>query len=262
METKMRIKLYQPDGLILSDRLVEQEIEFRVGPKQAHKGPLSLELNLRSQEDIGNAVTYLQKLSGNLPIEAPGKKPKKVKLENIEDTTLESFVESLMESQPTQDEILVSLREQGFSLITYQHFIDLTKDNQDKYLIKDKWKDYQFMVRLVKKAKDPANDKWDFRAMIGIKLIGDKSEKVPTFLWGKFHKSYNKPWKDSKDSSRYKPKEHNILIFPEYMTLEERSKFRSEYRRYLNFQEQGLTDVGPFEFSKHYKRWEPFVTFK
>lgn len=75
--SKMRIRLFNPGTLMqISDRLVDQATELRIGPKETHKGPMTLEFNLNNQIEVDQMVDYLKKLKGDLPIVEISKKRK------------------------------------------------------------------------------------------------------------------------------------------------------------------------------------------
>lgn len=247
--TKMRIKTFTKEGLMLQDRLVEQATELRMGPKEKHKGPICLEFNLLTQDDVVGMLDYVGKLKGDLPIEQKVKKIKKPKDEMLGDKhPIEDLVNEAKAKAKTQEELMTLLREKwDFRFIDSSYIREFVPEEQIK--IREKDMDYQFMVRMYKEAKAPANDKYDWRLVFGIKVVGDKVDKVQVYLYGKYTATWNKPWE--------KPKEHNfkkvnaIYIFPEFMTYEERKKWRTENRK--------KAKDPNFKTSKQFDRWTPYV---
>jgi hypothetical protein len=247
--SKMRIKNFTPEGLLVQDRLVEQVTELRAGPKEKHTGPICLEFNLLTQADVQGMIEYISKLKGDLPIEEKVKKIKKPKDEMLGDKhPIEDLVNEAKVKAKTQEELMTLLREKwDFRFIDSSYIQEFVPEEQIKLRSKDL--DYQFMVRMYKEAKAPANDKYDWRLVFGIKIVGDKIDKVQVYLYGKYECTWTKPWD--------KPKDHNfkkvnaIYIFPEFMTYEERKKWRTENRK---------KQKDPnFKTSKQFDRWTPYV---
>lgn len=263
METKMRIKLYESKDNqtpeLISDRLVEQSTEFNLGPKHKHKGPISLELNLRDKVDCEKALEYIGKLALDLPLEAT-EKPKKVKriLDNLDDEApLQSLVEQI-KAMENQEVIIKELQSLNFKFMTYQQLQDMNEITPGLVEVKSKYSDLQFMVRLVRLAKNPANDKWDTRLILGIKIRGERINKVIVFLWGKYSEKITKHWA-SEEEINFKKKDR-LITFPEFMDYPMRSKFRAERRKYDLHIESGSKEA--FEFSEFYKKWEKYVSIK
>lgn len=253
METKMRITLYDENNSPISDRLIEQAVEFRTGPKAVHKGRLRLELNLNSKEDAELSVEYIQKLIGNLPL-------KTMKLVRITKGTVieddkepqEEFMKSALK-KATQEELIDFLREHGFKFIESDVIFELVKDLKDNIQLKEIHHKYQFMIRLVKEAKNPLNDKYDHRLLFGIKIVGKRIDKVVVYLFGKFKKKAIIPWKDRKKVNFKKVEK--MMVFPAHMDYDDRKKWRIEHRRIENIKAQGGTPTP----SKFYSKNAPFV---
>lgn len=259
MRTKLRITLYSntENPQVISDRLVEQKLELTSGPKATHSGPLSLEINLATVEDIDSVVLYLQKLKGSLPLETAIAKKKAVKVDQFQDdNTLEDLLEKL-KSFETQEELISYLRECNFRALSPNHISDITMDMPEKpIVIKEKHSNLVFFARLAKEAKDPRNDKWDFRLAVGIDLNAKESNKVIYYLWGKSHSKAD--IKGGKEGLRtYKPKEFT-MTFPEFMDYEMRTKFRQEHRKWATATNYGQNPEN-YELSKFYRKWSPYV---
>jgi hypothetical protein len=263
METKMRIKLYeakenQPPEL-LSDRLVEQSTEFNSGPKHKHKGPLSLELNLRDKEDCEKAIVYIGKLALDLPLEAT-EKPKKVKkvLDNLsDDAPLQDLIEQ-MSTVESQEILIKELQSLNFKFMTHQQLVDMNEITPGLVEVPNNLSDWQFMVRLLKLAKNPVNDKWDTRLIFAIKIRGERKNRVNVLLWGKPHTKFKTSW-ESEEEINFKKKDR-LITFPEFMDYPMRSKFRAERRKYDLHIESGSKEA--FEFSDFYKKWEKYIGIK
>lgn len=263
MGTKMRIKLFDEKSLLFSDRLVEQFTEFMYGPKQIHKGPISLEVNLYNQIQVDGVIEYLKKLKGDIPIEEIGvKKSTKDKTIDKMLTDKEPLLDLLKTAKAkgtTQEKLINLLREYEFKFISGDVIEDMTTfdpkvGEQIKIRDKDIIEKYQFMVRLIKKAKEPMNDKYDFRLVFGIKYIGDRIDKVVIYLWGKFEEFIKIPW-ENKKANNFK-KVEKVYIFPAFMeNYADRKKWRTEHRKKLVAQEKNL----PFEPSKFYEKWTPYI---
>lgn len=254
METKMRIKLYDEKEALSSDRLVEQATEFRVGPKINHKGGIGLEVYLRNQEDIDSVVKYLKQLKGDLPIDLSKKSPTKTakKLENMlsEKEPLQDLLKTTLSKCKTQEKLFEFLHEYGFTYLTSDILEHVDKE---MFNLKEKHAKYQFLVRLVKQAKDPKNDKYDFRLAFGMKIIGKKVDLVKVYLWGKFHKSCDIPWANKEDINFKKVVK--LLIFPQFMDYDERKRWRAEHRKWEN----NVTKNPDYVPSQFYTKRKPYI---
>lgn len=248
---KLRIQLFDDEGFQVQDRLVEQDIELYQGPKDVHKGPMRIEVNLWEQKDIDGFIEYLKKMRGELPMHAPGKhKPKKtgskIALEPQHREQILDYIKGL----ETQDKVIAYLREEGFEFVTYEYLESL--ELADKTGIIDKHKEkYQWMLKLVKKAKNPLNSKYDPTLCFGFKIVGKKLESFVIYLYGEKHSVQKKPWKDTKKLSF---KNTEMINFPPYMMQEEKDKFRAELAHYRQYPEKKL--------SKFFKRWMKDVEFR
>lgn len=248
--TKMRIQLFTNQGHLQSDRLVDLATELRKGPSEIHSGPLMMEVTFYHQDEVKQFREYLDKLVGFLPIEPKVKIKKPKKDEMLGDKSpVEDLLKEVKAKAKTQEELIDILRDKwDFRFIDAAFILDYVSEEKLKIPADT---DYQFMARMYKEAKDPVNDKYDWRMVFGIKFIGDRVDKVKVYTYGKFNKkeSWELPWE--------KPKVHNfkkvtpIYTFPEFMTYEERKKWRTENRKRLRDPE--------FKTSKQFQRWSPYV---
>ena len=247
---KIRIQTFDNEGYQIQDRLVEQDIELATGPKEVHRGPLRIEVNLFEKNDVDKFMSYLQKLVGDLPIETPGKaKPKtaskgKTVLEPQHREAIINYTLSLK----SQDEIIDYLRSEGFEFLTHDYLESLKLDTG----ITDKHKQkYQWMLKLVKRAKNPLNSKYDPTLCFGIKFVGKKLGTYVIYLYSQLHKVAKAGWKEKRKISF---KNTDMTKFPPYMVQEEKDKFLVE-----------LTDLRRFperKPSKFFDRWAKDVEFK
>lgn len=254
LSSKLRVKLFDPKTfLLLQDRLVEQVTEFTNGPREKHEGPMSIELNLNTKEEVSAAIEYLKRLALDLPIETKSlkKTTSAKKLENMlsDKEPLVDLKKTVLAKASNQEELIDLLRTYEFRFTNAQYLEDFNTNKPGTIEINEKHKEYQFMARLYKEAKDPINDKWDMRLVFGIKIQGDRVAVVKVYMWGKFDESIKLPWKN-KEAINFKKKE-KFLGFPEFMDYGMRRKFRLEYKK---LQEDPETEKSPF-----YKKWEAYV---
>ena len=244
----MRIQLIK-DGLVTSDRLVDQKIEFYNGPKETHEGPIRIEFVFENTTDTEGAIQYLKKLTGKLPIEekATGKRGRPSE-EKPEFTSLsrEILLNEAIQNSKNQDSFITYLRDREFVFITGEHLVKLIPDT---YKIKERHiQDYEWLIRRTKTAKDPRADKYDVSFIIGIKILSEKrSEKVLIYMNGEFlqTKKLDIPEK------AFNFKQTNLIKFPHYMTPEEREKWGIEHRQLMANPEK--------KASKFYERWRKDV---
>jgi hypothetical protein len=238
---KLRITLLEDNGAVIQDRLVDATTEYYSGPKIQHKGPLRLEVTLTSNTEVESFKKYLDKLIGNLPIKAPsagrGRPAGSTDAKEIE-TPREDIlndVEELAKNGKDQTEVIEYLRKLGFVFILAEDFLYYFKDF--KFEPKDVGdpndnKQYPnslaWMVRCVKKGKDPRTDKFDPMILFGFN-IQKPSRKVIPYLY-KVRKEAIKIEKSKKVLS------FNTVEFtklPAYMLEPERLKFSVEQRQLL-----------------------------
>lgn len=248
---KLRIQTFDSEGFQITDRLVEQDIEFYQGPKEAHEGPMRLEMNLWEKDDIEKCIEYIKKLSGQLPLVTPGNnKPKKLKGHGkvvLEPEQREELIKLTLAIE-SQDEIIQSLRDNGFEFLTFDYIQSLGLDTgiSEKHQQK-----YQWMMKLVKKAKNPLNNKYDPMLAFGFKLIGKKVDTFVIYLYKKKHKIAKKPWSPKNKVSF---KNTDMIKFPSYMIQEEKDKFIVERDLLRRFEDR--------KPSKFFLRWAKDVEFK
>lgn len=251
--SKMRIKLFdEKTQLCVSDRLLEQAPELLKGPKDQHHGPISIEFNLYSATQVDMAIDYLKKLKGDLPIETkPTKKLSSKKLDKML-TEKEPVLDLLkgLKKQPTQEKIIEYLHGFDFRFLDYQ----VIEDNvpKDQLAIDPVHAEYQFMARMMKEAKEPANDKYDYRLTVGIKIIGERKSRVLIYLFGKYEEKLKVGWEDIKKINFKKVEK--IFIFPEFMDYADRKRWRTEHRKWVN-----SPDPDKFALSDFYNKYKPYV---
>jgi hypothetical protein len=248
MSRKIRITQYGVEGLI--DRLVESETEFKHGPDKTFFGPVRIDFLAENQIDMQGLIEYLQRLTGQLPIEEKQKKLPKDKNKPLNVDAAQQLVEDAFLKCKTQEELVDYLRELNFTFIDRESLEDWAHANDFTIEIDPKHKKYQFMIRTLRLAKNPAKDKHDLQVFFGIKFVGKKFPKVRIYEMGKFTKTVKLKW--GKDQVNFKPKV-KLYKFPEPMSYDERNKWRGEHRRVAN--------DPSYEPSVFYTKWYPFVTF-
>lgn len=240
---KIRIQLYDPQMNQTEDRLVEQSTELMKGPKTKHIGPMKVEVCLFDQSDVSGFIDYLNKLVGNLPIESKVNKPKKA-LADPDD-----FRANILKAwqDENQETLIRFLRENGFIFVTTQYLSDMGLT----YCTEKEFQEYAWMVRQLKRAKDPKNDKFDPHLQVGFYLGKEKTDQVVVYLDGQIEEVQTIPWK--KEDS-YTFKKARLVKFPVYMTQDERDRWRKEHRLLIDDPEKVA--------SKFFLRWYKDVTFR
>lgn len=267
MTSKMRVKLFDPKtNLMVSDRLVEQASEFIKGPHEVHKGPIMVEFNLYSQTQVDMAVEYLKKVKGDIPLDEIKFKKSKSKTLDKMLTDKEPLLDLLKAAKAkgvSQEKLIIFLREYKFRFIAGQVIQDMAQHDpegvgqQIKLRERDIADGYQYMVRLVKEAKEPLNDKYDFRLVFGIRMIGKKVNKVVIYFYGEFKEYIKIPW-DKSEQINFK-KVERIYTFPEFMDYADRKKWRSEHRKGITWSREASNEGKVFEHSKFYLKFKPYV---
>ena len=263
--SKIRISLYEPNSPIpTSDRLVENNLEFLNGPKEKWDGPIGISIVLENKQEAEGLITYLQQLALDLPISEKAKKTTERKIQStslLEQEPLQELLNHAFLKNKNQEDLIQYLRNLNFVFITQDHLKDIN-DKQGtpwelKRITKPKVKgfktpheNWQFMVRQLKLAKDPKNDKYDTQLALGIKLVGNRFPKVHIYLYGKYSETKELHWANAKEIN-FKVKQ-KFYKFNEAMTYEDRAKWRLEDRKMQA--EPGL------EPSKFYLRWKDYVT--
>jgi hypothetical protein len=247
---KLRVQLFDPDMNQLEDRLVSQDLELTKGPKEPHKGPMKLEFCLFGQPDVELAIGYLKRLSGDLPLVVKTPKTRALKKAYSDDPSWrESLHEKIQESE-FQDEFIKELRSEGFIFMTSDHLSDagIVKDWS---VFPAYFEQYQWMIKLLKEAKNPVNNKYDPNLLFGFKILGQKEPIMLSILHGKFHE-FSKEWKAVNKLTFRKT---DMVKFPHYMVMEERERFRVELYK-------ARKDPDNHKFSKFFKRWYMDVDFR
>jgi hypothetical protein len=251
VEKNIRIQLFSPGGIIISDRMVKQLPEFYAGPKDTHHGPLRIEFTLEDKDDVNGSIEYLRRLSGDLPLKAKGGSTSTAKKDKpgadndlqFDNNKEQIIIDVLQRNDKNQDELIKELRSMGFIFVT-SDFLKFT--TPDSYTLKEAHKDkFQWLIRRTKEAKDPKNDKYDPQVLIGISIMDKRSDRVVTYFYGEYKDSFRiavpekKPMKLSKT---------NLIKFPHYMEEDERLKWGQEHRLLFNNPEK--------KPSKFYMRWQ------
>lgn len=244
MEKKLRIQLFDTEGRMIDDRMVTQDPEVAKGPQLTHVGPMRIEFSFDSPDDVAKVKTYLDQLVGNIPLGT--KKARKSMVKTMEDPKVREAILEEAIGMEDQDQLIAFLREKGFRFMMsdfLQTFDWPQLQIKEKHLEK-----YQWMLYCQKPAKNPKSDKYDPMLIFGIQLLPEHDERIVVYLHGEYHKGYKIPI-PSKPKEVFK--KTNMTKFPDYMTHDEREKFRFELRQYEADPEKPL--------SKFWKRWRPYV---
>lgn len=234
---KIRITTLEDNGNVLSDRLVDAYTELNTGPKVQHKGPIRLEVTLTSKNDIESFKTYIDRLSGNLPLkEVSGRGRPSIGSEKQIESPREDIlqeVENMVKEGKTQDEVIKYLRGLGFVFLLTEdllfHFPEFKFDKKDIGDPNDNGQypnSYSWLIRCIKKAKDPKTDKFDPMIMFGFSILGGPSRKVIPYLY----KERKNPLRIEKGKKTLSFSKAEFTKMPAYMLEEERVKFSSEQR--------------------------------
>ena len=235
---KLRITTLEGSGAVLTDRLVDAYTELNSGPKVQHKGPIRVEVTLTCKQDIENFKVYLDRLSGNLPLKEvtgrgrPSSSPSALAESPREDILME--VENMVKEGKTQDEVIKYLRGLGFVFILTEdllyYFPDFPFDKKDIGEPNENHQypeSYSWLIRCIKRAKDPKTDKFDPMILFGFSILGGPSRKVIPYLY-KERKQVLRIEKGKKVLSFSKAE---FTKMPKWMMSEERLKFSSEMRQ-------------------------------
>lgn len=245
MEKKLRIQLFDEEGRLLDDRTVSQNPELSKGPPGTHYGMFRVEFTLMDKTDVEKVKTYLDQMIGTLPLGSK-KTRKKTKMDSEDPSHREDLVKEVLEQVTDQDDLIIKLRDVGFKFMMSDFLESL--DFEELNIKPNHLEKYQWMLYLRKPAKNPKSDKYDPMLVFGIQLLPEHNEKIVVYLNGEFYKSYKIKVLD-------KPKEvfktTSMMKFPDYMTHDERDKFRYELRQYQNDPERQL--------SKFFIRWRKWV---
>lgn len=251
---KMRITTLNEDGSYIQDRLVDAYTELNSGPKFQHNGPVRLEITLQNQQDIESFKTYIDQLSGKLPIkEVTGRgRPTMGTTTQLESPREDIMfkVESMVKEGSNQDDIIKYLRGLGFVFLLTEDFLfhfedfpfakkDIGDPNSNGQYINS----YSWMVRCIKRAKDPRADKFDPMILFGFSILGGPSKKIIPYLY----KERKHPFRveTGKKILTYSTVEFSKM--PAWMLPDERIKFSAEQRQLLANPEK--------QPSKFFLRW-------
>ena len=255
----MRVQFLGKDGEVLNDRLVDQNIELNTGPKEKHEGPIRVELVLSTKNDIEAFKTYIDRLSGSMPLKVTSSRgrPSTTKELNSPREDILEEVNKMSQEGKNQFEVISYLRQLGFMFLTTEDFLyhfpkfkfksrDIGEPNHNgQYLTGLFW-----LTRVIKVAKDPRTDKFDPQIIFGFSL-NEENIKVVPYLY-KERKEPLKIEMGTKNKVSFQ-KYNELTKFPPYMTEEERLKFSLEMRALL-----ANKDKKP---SKFFIRWYPDVKF-
>lgn len=231
MKPKIRIKLLDSNLGVISDRLVDQYTELLAGPKFEHNGPVSVEFTLANTADYDLLINYLNQLLSKVEIE---KKRTYNKTGTTSSTKTQkevpfSQVAQDIKKSKSQEKLIEYLSSISFHFVSYQFIQEYalldTSINPKKYHPK-----LQYLVRRYKThPTDPSKDQYDFRMAVGIKLMGKQIDTVYVFAKNKLKFKRNIPWEKRNDFN-FKPKRAG-RVFPEYMSHEERKKWRQYHEK-------------------------------
>ncbi len=265
--SKIRITTYHPhDGTVMDDRLIDQALEFRIGPKEVHEGPLRIDALFDNQDEVQGLITYLQQLQGKLPLSEKKQRSLTSKTQPLAQDSVKQLLFQVFDKCRTQEALITELRGLNFAFVTTEHLKDIAEKNEWHLKFKKKPKvdkngnplkgskilhqDYQWMLRVLKLAKNPASDKYDPQIIFGFKLIGDKYPKVLIYELGEYKETRELHWEKGEEV-QFKVKE-KFYKFPEPMSYEERAKWRAEDRKVL-FGTDG------YEGSAFYHKWKQYI---
>ena len=239
---KIRITLLEDNGAVIQDRLVDATTEYYAGPKIQHSGPIRIETTLTNTQDIESFKKYLDQLTGTLPIKAPSAgrgRPSMANQANTESPREDIIegVKKLASEGKNQTEVIEYLRNLGFVFILAEDFLYYFPDLIDSFKHKDIGdptdnKQYPnslaWMVRCIRRAKDPRTDKFDPMIFFGFN-IQKPSRRVVPYL-------YKERQEPIKIDTGKKVLSFNTVEFtklPVYMQEQERLKFSVEQRQLL-----------------------------
>lgn len=259
---KLRITLLEENGAVINDRLVDSQAEYYSGPKVQHNGPIRVEATLTNTQDVASFKEYLDRLTGALPIKAPSAgrgRPSGSSSPQLAESPREDIlmqVEKMVEEGKNQTEVIKYLRDLGFVFILTEdllyYFKDFPFDIKD---IGEPTDNHQFpdsmswMVRCIKRGKDPKTDKFDPMILFGFNVLREASRKVVPYLY----KERKKPLKIELGKKVLSFNTVEFTKFPKYMQEDERIKFSFEQRQLLLNK-----DKKP---SKFFLRWYKDVVF-
>lgn len=239
---KLRITLLEDNGAVIQDRLVDATTEYYAGPKIQHSGPIRLETTLTNTQDIESFKKYLDQLTGTLPIKAPSAgrgRPSMANQANTESPREDIIegVKKLASEGKNQTEVIEYLRKLGFVFMLAEDLLYYFPDLLDSFKHKDIGdptdnKQYPnslaWMVRCIRRAKDPRTDKFDPMIFFGFN-IQKPSRRVVPYLY----KERQEPIKVDTGKKVLSFNTVEFTKFPVYMREDERLKFSVEQRQLL-----------------------------
>ena len=239
---KMRITLLDEKGIYLQDRLVDAYTELLNGPKFKHKGPVRLEVTLTSQQDIDGFKKYMDQLLGDLPIKEPsagrGRPSATAKAIETPREDVLNKIEEMVKEGKNQVDIIKSLRELGFVFILTEDLLyyfpdfpfekkDIGEPNNPQAM---QYPDsYSWLIRCIRRGKDPKTDKFDPMLIFGFKVGNETSRKVIPYLY----KERKNPLRVIPPKKALSFSDVEFTKFPKYQTAEERIKWSTELRQLL-----------------------------
>ena len=256
---KIRVTTLEENGAVITDRLVDATSEYYSGPKVQHKGPVRIEVTLTNSSELNSFKEYLDRLVGNLPIKQPsqGRGRPSVATQALSESPREDIllnVENMVKEGKTQAEVISYLRELGFVFLLTEDFLhyfegfpfdkrDIGKPtDNNQYLDSMSW-----MVRCIKRAKDPQADKFDPMILFGFNILREKSKKIVPYLY----KERKDPLRASLGKAKLSFSAVEFTKFPKYQLEEERLKWSAEMRALLANPEK--------KPSKFFIRWAPDI---
>ena len=253
---KMRVSLLSDNGAVTSDRLVDAYTELNAGPKEAHNGPIRIEITLTSSNDIANFKAYLDRLTGSLPLKVTAGRGRpatgsNIELENPREEIL-ADITKMAEEGKSQKDIIKYLRGLGFIFMLTEDFPAFPFNHKDvnnphengQYLNSLSW-----MVRQIKQAKVPKSDKFDPQLIFGFSILNGPSKKVVPYMF----KERKKPLRVNPDKKTLSFSTVGFTKYPTYMREDERLKFSTEIRQLINGQRK--------KPSTFFNRWVKDVKF-
>lgn len=239
---KLRITLLENNGAVIHDRLVDATTEYYAGPKIQHSGPIRIETTLTNTQDIESFKKYLDQLTGILPIKSPSAgrgRPSMATQANTESPREDIIeeVKKLASEGKNQTEVIEYLRKLGFVFMLAEDLLYYFPDLLDSFKHKDLGdptdnKQYPnslaWMVRCIRRAKDPRTDKFDPMIFFGFN-IQKPSRRVVPYLY----KERQEPLKIDTGKKVLSFNTVEFTKLPVYMQEQERLKFSVEQRQLL-----------------------------
>lgn len=253
---KLRVTRLDNNGAVIEDRLVDAYTELNNGPRQTYDGPVRYEITLTCQQDVDNFKKYLDQMAGKLPLREVGSRGRPStggaaakEIESPREDILQEVIK-MNEEGKNQSQVIKYLRELGFVFILTEDFLVHFPDFQfNKKDVGEPNGNHQYpkslswMVRCVKRAKDPKADKFDPMIIFGFSILDGPSKKVVPYLY----RERQKPIRIALGKSTITPNQVEFTKMPPYMQEEERLKFSAEQRAlFLNPEKQP---------SKFFNRW-------